>query len=182
MQNPLQITIRDIPNSDALKTRIEQKAKKLEQFCDHIISCRVVIEVPQKHQHNGKIYNVRIDLTVPQNEIVVNKIKDENAGIAIRNAFDAAKRRLQNYSKKIRGEVKAHDMPTYGRIARLYPEEGIGFIQGMDGREFYFDRVNVAHPSYDQLEVGMEVQYLETTGAEGWQANRITLRNNNHQT
>lgn len=54
MQIPLQITIRDVAPSAELEAHIRDKAKKLEEFFDHIMSCRVVVEMPHKHHHQGK--------------------------------------------------------------------------------------------------------------------------------
>jgi ribosomal subunit interface protein len=109
MQTPLQITIRDMEHSDALETHIRDKVSKLEEFSTHITSCRVVVEVPHKHQHQGNQFNVRIDIGVPGNEIVVNHDHAEDVYVALRDAFDAAKRQLEDYARKIRGDVKTHE-------------------------------------------------------------------------
>lgn len=101
MQTPLQITFRDIPHSDALDTHIREKAQKLEQFFSGVISCRVVVEQSAKHHHQGKPFNVRIDLTVPGSEIVVDRKEDEDVYVALRDAFDAAKRQLEDYARKL---------------------------------------------------------------------------------
>ena len=109
MQIPLQITIRDVEHSEALETHIRDKAKKLDEFFDHIMSCRVVVEMPHKHQHQGKQYTVRIDLGVAGGEIVVNRDHAEDVYVALRDAFDAAKRKLEDYVSKLRGDVKKHE-------------------------------------------------------------------------
>lgn len=109
MQIPLQITIRDVEHSEALETRIRDKVAKLEEFSKHIISCRVVVEVPHKHHHQGKQFNVRIDIGVPGSEIVVNRDHAEDVYVALRDTFDAAKRQLEDYARKIRGDIKAHE-------------------------------------------------------------------------
>ncbi|HMC13543.1 MAG TPA: ribosome-associated translation inhibitor RaiA [Gallionellaceae bacterium] len=111
MQMPLQITIRDVDHSEALETHIRDKAKKLDEFFDHIMSCRVVVEVPHKHHHQGKQFKVRIDISVPGSEIVVNRDHDEDVYVALRDAFDAAKRQLEDYARKLRGGIKTHE-PT----------------------------------------------------------------------
>jgi len=108
MQIPLQITIRDVDHSEALETRIRNKVAKLEEFSKNIISCRVVVEVPHKHHHQGKQFNVRIDISVPGSEIVVNRDHAEDVYVALRDTFDAAKRQLEDYARKIRGDIKAH--------------------------------------------------------------------------
>ena len=112
MQIPLQITIRGFEHSDALETHIREKADKLDEFFDRIMSCRVVVEVPHKHHHQGKQFNVRIDIGVPGSEIVVNRDHAEDVYVALRDAFDAAKRQLEDYARKIRGDVKTHE-PKY---------------------------------------------------------------------
>jgi ribosomal subunit interface protein len=109
MQIPLQITIRDIEHSEALEARIRSKVDKLEDFFKHIMSCRIVVEMPHKHHHQGKQFNVRIDIGVPGHEIAVNRDHAEDVYVAVRDAFDAAKRQLEDYARKIRGDVKTHE-------------------------------------------------------------------------
>ena len=109
MQTPLQITIRDVEHSEALEAHIRGKVEKLEEFFKHITSCRVVVEVPHKHHHQGKQFNVRIDIGVPGSEIVVNRDHAEDIYVALRDAFDAAKRQLEDYARKIRGDIKTHE-------------------------------------------------------------------------
>jgi ribosomal subunit interface protein len=122
MQTPVQITIRDFDNSAALETHIREKANKLDEFFEHIISCRVVVEIPHKHQHQGKEFTVRIDIGVPGNEIVVNRDHSEDVYVALRDAFDAAKRQLEDYARKIRGDVKARDAKANIRKDDLFAE------------------------------------------------------------
>lgn len=109
MQIPLQITIRDVEHSDALEAHIREKAKKLDEFFSHIMSCRVVVEVPHKHHRQGKQYNVRIDIGVAGGEIAVNRDHAEDVYVALRDAFDVAKRQLEDYARKLRGDVKTHE-------------------------------------------------------------------------
>jgi len=109
MQTPLQITIRDVEHSEALETHIRGKVEKLEEFFKSIISCRVVVEMPHKHHHQGKQFNVRIDISVPGSEIAVNRDHAEDIYVALRDAFDAAKRQLEDYARKIRGDIKTHE-------------------------------------------------------------------------
>ncbi len=109
MQIPLQITIRDVEQSEALEKHIREKAKKLDEFFNHIMSCRVVVEVPHKHHQQGKQFNVRIDIGVAGGEIVVNRDHAEDVYVALRDAFDAAKRQVEEYARKLRGDVKTHE-------------------------------------------------------------------------
>ncbi len=114
MQIPLQITIRGVEQSEALEAHIREKAKKLDEFFNHVMSCRVVVEVPHKHQNQGKQFNVRIDVGVAGGEIVVNRDKAEDVYVAVRDSFDAAKRQVQEYARKLRGEVKTHEPKRNG--------------------------------------------------------------------
>lgn len=109
MQIPLQITIRDVEHSAALETHIREKAKKLEEFCSHITSCRVVVEEPHRHHHQGKQFGVRIDIGVPGREIVVNHDHDSDVYVALRDAFATAKRQVEEYARIHRGDVKTHE-------------------------------------------------------------------------
>jgi ribosomal subunit interface protein len=108
MKIPLQVTFRDMPSSDAVETRIREKADKLGRFYDRIMGCRVVIEMPQRHKHQGKLHSVRIDLTVPGAELVANHAQHEDVYVAIRDAFTAITRQLEDYARKQRGDVKTH--------------------------------------------------------------------------
>jgi ribosomal subunit interface protein len=174
MQLPLQITFRDLPRSEAVETEIREKVEKLNQFSDRIVGCRVTLGLIRKHKHQGRLYNVRVDLTVPGSEIVINRDRAEDLYVAIRDAFDHAKRKLEDYARRIRGDTKVHEEESRGRIIRLFGDEGYGFVQReADGTEFYFHRFNVVHPDFDQLNIGDEVVFLEEAGAEGPQANRV---------
>lgn len=100
MEVTLQITTRDIPHSEALESHIREKAEKLEKFYPHITSCRIVVELPHKHHHQGRMFDVHIDMTVPGSEIVVNHAANEDVYVAVRDAFDAAKRQLEDHARK----------------------------------------------------------------------------------
>ena len=176
MQIPLQITFREVEHSDALENHIRDKAQKLEQFYSALVGCKVVVDQPGKHQHLGKPFNVRIDLTVPGGEIVVDRQQNEDVYVALRDAFDAARRKLEDYGRRQRREIKAHEPILTGRVARVIPEEGYGFIAGTNGQEYYFSAANLAHGSLEQLQAGDEVHFLEDAGSEGLQAKRVSLR------
>jgi ribosomal subunit interface protein len=175
LQVPLQVTFRGLPHSAALEDEIRAKAAKLEEFHPRITSCRVVVEELRKHHHQGRHFRVRIDLRVPDHrEIVANREHDEDVYVALREAFDHAKRQLEDVAREVRGDIKAHTTPQHGWVARLFPDEGYGFIRTADGREFYFSRENVVHPEFDHLAVDSEVQFIEDAGGEGAQAKRVS--------
>ena len=108
MQTPLQISFHGIAHSDALYGTIREKAEKLDRYYDRITSCRVVVELGARHKRQGKQFSVRVDLKVPGTELAVTREHDEDAQVAIREAFDAARRQLEDYARTQRGDVKRH--------------------------------------------------------------------------
>lgn len=171
-----QITVRDIPHSEAVETKIIEKAKKLDRFYDRIMACRVAVETSQRRHHQGKLFKVRIDLTVPGGELVVNRIENEDLYVAVRDAFEAAYRMMEEYADKQRREVKNHAEPPRGRVAKINAGEGYGFIETSDGREIYFHRNAVISPEFDRLKEGAEVVFVEEQGKKGPQAMRVAVK------
>ena len=171
----IQLTVKDVPISAAIETQIQKRAKKLKQFFNRICSCRVVIELPQKHKHQGKLFNVRIDVTVPGKEFVVNKKRNQDLYVAIRDAFNAVERRLEEHARKRHGRVKTHENVLHGRIMRIVPNDGFGFIEGMDGNEYYFSLTGVTYPTFNQLLIGDQVAYCSEAFNDGQQAHHIIL-------
>jgi ribosomal subunit interface protein len=108
MQLPVQITYRGMESSATLDDAVREKAAKLEQFHPRITSCRVVIEQTARHKTKGKEFVVRVDLTAPGAEIAVNRDHAEDVYVALRDAFDAARRKLEDFAREQRGEVKRH--------------------------------------------------------------------------
>lgn len=180
MQLPLQVTFRDMPRSDAVEAKIRERADKLDKFFHNIMSCRVVIEAPHTRHHQGKRYHVRIDLTVPHDELVVSRDQHadrthEDVYVAIRDAFDAAQRQLKNYARKQRHNVKTHDATPRGKVTEVFPHMDYGLIHTSDGREVYFHRNSVLNGGFDHLELGTPVRFAEEMGEEGPQASTVQL-------
>lgn len=108
MQIPLQITFRNLARSEAIESAIRERAGKLETVHHAVQSCRVVVEGDGLHKQHGRTYNVRIDLHVPNHEFAVTREGDEDVYVAVRDAFQAARRRLEELSAVTRGKVKHH--------------------------------------------------------------------------
>ena len=102
-----QITVRGMPHSTALDEHIQAKAAKLEQYFSPITSCRVMAEALHRHQHQGRQFSVRLDIVVPGKEIVAKHDHDEDVYVALRDAFAAAIRQLEDYAQVRRGETRA---------------------------------------------------------------------------
>jgi cold shock CspA family protein len=204
MKIPLQITFRNMPPSRAIEDNIREKADKLDSLYDDIMSCRVIVEAPHRHHHKGKAYVVRIDMTVPGGELVVNRepkrlvaaraarneelentlaenhapskhAAHEDAYVAIRDAFNAAARKLQDHARRRRGKTKVHEATPVARVTKIFPMEDYGFLQTPDGREIYFHKNSVLQPGFDRLEVGTEVYYAEELGEKGPQASTVRV-------
>ena len=202
MEIPLHITFRNMPRSQAIEDNVREKVSKLECFYDRIMSCRVIVEAPHRHHRKGKAYEVRIDLTVPGDELVINhspkRLKAAESRlaegpeatliethepskhaahadvyVAIRDAFNAAGRKLQDHARRRSGAVKLHEYSPRARVAKLFPEEKYGFIETPDGREIYFHGNSVLQPGFDHLEVGAEVYFSEEQGEKGPQASTV---------
>jgi ribosomal subunit interface protein len=185
MQLPLQVTFRHMETSEALLADIEEKAEKLDRFSDQIMACRVVVEAPHQHHQKGKLFHVSIDLTVPGGEIVASRSADEHHAhedvyVAVRDAFNAVKRQLEDHVRVQRHKVKMHTPAPHGKVLRLFPEEGYGFIESVDGKEIYFHRNSVLNEQFEQLEVGSEVRFAEERGDEGPQASSVALIGKHH--
>jgi ribosomal subunit interface protein len=101
MQIPLQITLRNIGKSAAVESAIRKKAAKLDRFHRRIVSCRVVVEIPSRHKHQGKEFVVRLDIKVPGSEIVITHDHNEDLYAALHDAFHAAQRRLEGRAPSI---------------------------------------------------------------------------------
>ena len=99
MDLPLQITFRGLAHSAALERAIRVRARKLERFHRHLGSCRVVVELPDRHKRHGKQFVVRLDLKVPGGEIAINNGRHEDVRVALRDAFDAAVRKLEESAR-----------------------------------------------------------------------------------
>jgi len=117
MDFPLDISFRNMDPSPAVEARIREKAAKLGRLYNRIIGCTVVVEAPHRHHHKGKLYSVHIDISVPGKDLVVDRAKPldhahEDVYLAVRDAFKAAERRLEDHARRMRGDVKTHNAPT----------------------------------------------------------------------
>lgn len=109
METPLQIVYDDVESTPAIEARVRDKAARLERRFDRIISCRVTIGQPHRARQTNQLFQVSIEMEVPQGLIAVNRAKphaEEHADLwtAIRDAFDAAESQLETHVDKLRGD------------------------------------------------------------------------------
>jgi len=193
---PLQISFRNMKPSEAVEARVREEVAKLETFYKGIMHCRVVVELPHRHQKSGELYHVRIDMTVPGAELVVKREPSLHASlrqvdtekqsksyeahaahkdvfVVIRDAFKEARRQLQDYARRVRGQTKAHVPQPSGRVSKLFPEEGYGFLTTPDGSEVYFHKDSVLNDAFNRLTIGKRVTFSEELGEKGAQASTV---------
>ena len=111
MQVPIEINARHVRLTDHLEALIHERVAHLEHYYPRLIRCHVILEGPSGHHRNGAPFDVRIDLRVPGKEIAVSHKQSDDLQVAIRDAFDAARRQLQDYAAKQRGDTKNHEPP-----------------------------------------------------------------------
>ncbi len=175
MKLPVQITARDIDLTETIKAEIVEKATKLDKFYDQIMRCRVVVESPRRHPHEGKMYSVHVIMTAPGAELVTKRELNKDLYVAIRDSFRDARRRLEDFAREQRGDVKRHEEPLRGRITLLFPDKGYGFLTAPDGLEVYFHENSVLNKDFKRLKLGMEVRYTQESGEKGPQASSVAV-------
>jgi cold shock CspA family protein/ribosome-associated translation inhibitor RaiA len=177
----VEISFRHVDKTEAVEKLIRDKARKLDEISERLISCRVAVERPQQHQRAGNPYRVRIELGVPGKELLT--IRESGRGDmhdplpkVIRDAFNAARRQLREFETKKSGRVKLHPaQQLMAVVVRLFSEEGYGFLRTPDGREIYFHRNAVLHDDFDRLAIGTGVRFVEELGEKGPQATTVQI-------
>lgn len=116
MTMPLRISYHGMGASPAVAAAIEERGAKLSQLYDRIMSCRVVVESPHRSHRKGNLFQVKVDITVPGEELVVNRDSGqdhahEDVYVVIRDAFDAMERRLKTYVSKHSEGSRPHATP-----------------------------------------------------------------------
>jgi cold shock CspA family protein len=200
---PAQVTFRGLAHSGPIEADIVERVAWLEKFYDGIVSCRVLIEVPYRHRRDGRHFHVTIELTVPNGEPVIvshepslhGSLKDvaaaehtkesetesahRHARVAVHEAFDLARRQLQDFARRQRGTIKTHEVPAHGLVTGIWSEEGYGFIEAT-GQQIYFNRASVLDASFDELAAGTPVAFTEEKGEKGRQASTVRMLGKHH--
>jgi ribosomal subunit interface protein len=185
MTAPVQITYRTFPPSEAIEARVHERAARLLRIQPRITGIHVVVEATNRHGRKGHLFHVRIDATMPRGEVVINreahdKRAHEDVYVAIRDAFNAAERRLKATVERKRGQKKHHEAPPHGRV--LAKHDNYGFLRTADGQELYFHRNAVTDDAFDLLAVGEEVRFVEADddAEKGPQASAVTRIGKHH--
>jgi len=194
---PVQITFRNIEDHAGLDDYVQKEAAKLERFYSRISSCRVIVERPQRAA-SSKLFHVRIDLGVPDEELVVKHIPSlhgtlqdmqtqksrrearsvlghRNPKRAIHEAFQDMGRQLQDYARRQEGAIKAKQPTQEAIVKEVLPTEGYGFLETDDGRSVYFHQASVLDGHFPQLRIGTRVKFVEEQGDKGPQASTVKV-------
>lgn len=194
---PVQVTFRNIEDHAGLEEYVQKEAAKLERFYNRISSCRVVVERPQRAA-SSKFYHVRIDLGVPNEELVVKHVPTlhgtlqdlqtqksrreaksvlvhKNPKQAIHEAFQEMARQVQDFARRQEGAVKTKQGIEEAIVKEILTEEGYGFLETADGREIYFNQASVLESHFPELRIGSKVKFAEESGEKGPQASTVKL-------
>jgi cold shock CspA family protein len=189
MLPPVQVTFRNIEDRAGLDDYVQKEVATLERFYSRISSCRVVVERPQRAT-SSKLFHVRIDLGVPNEELVVKHIPSlhgtledmqtqksrreaksvlvhKNPKRAIHEAFQEMGRQLQDYARRQNGAVKAKQRMQQAIVKEILPEEGYGFLE-TDGH-------------FLRLSIGTRVKFTEESGEKGPQASTVKVSHQRKQ-
>lgn len=198
MKLPLQVASRGFELPMAAEAWIRDEAAKLERFYPRLMACKVAVESLHHHHKRGSLFHIRIDLTLPVGELVIKhepgligqarrtgeselqkhwevKTLHKNLRLAITDAFKAAGRRLQDYARRQRGQIKRHESPAVGQVTRLLRNRGYGFLMTEDGREIYFHEDSVLNRAFPRLRTGTKVIFAEEQGEKGPQASTVRI-------
>ncbi len=107
--------------------------------------------------------------------MIIKREPREDIKVAIRDSFSAARRKLEDFARKQRGDVKHHEETPQASITSLFPELGYGFLTTPQNMEVYFHENSVVNSDFNRLKVGMKVRFEETAGEKGPQASTVAI-------
>ena len=186
MQVQPEVVFQNCEPSEELRSEVAHQLERLEKFSPRITSCRLVIHGPETRHRHGDTFKIDLRIAMPQHkDIVVNRShgdvpENEHPLVAIRNAFAAAQRQIEDAARESRGQVKEHIPSDHGLVVRFLADQDCGFIETPDGREIYFHRNAVLNGAFDSLVVGSEVRFVEERGEKGPQASTVRVVGKHH--
>lgn len=194
---PLQVAFLHAEATPYIEELIRAEAAKLERYYPRIVGCRVTADCGSSREA-GNLWHIRVELSVPGSEIVVQsepslagtarqteresirksmEVRRERqlARRAIRDAFRAARRQLQDYARKQRGDMKRTEQPQTAKITQVFGDKGYGFLVTPEGKEVYFHKESVLNYSFQHLTPGTTVAFTEVAGEKGPQASSVKV-------
>lgn len=183
MEVPMEVSYQNVTKTDFLEQILNRQVEKLQRFAPNMIACRIALEMTQKQQSQASLFHIRIEVSLPgkkrlttsSDPTYVREDDQQEMRTVIRNTFGAMEKRLKKTESIKRREVKTHSEPR-AFVAKLYPEEGYGFLKpGNTDEEIYFHANSVLHNDFERLEIGTEVRYEQEMGEEGLQASSVQI-------
>lgn len=171
---PLELEDEGVIITPEARRYLFERLARVDSFASGIMSGRVRVESVEGHHRKGGPYRVAVKLELPGHTISVTRQEATDLHVAIRTAFDAVYRQLEDVVRRRHDRLMPRaDDRHFGFVARIFPDAGYGFIEGEDGREIYFHRNAVLHGAFDELWRGSPVRYAEEIGEEGPQATTV---------
>jgi len=191
------IRFRGIQPGDGLEDEIRRRLARLRQYYPAIVGCRVLLRLSDRHHQVGGRFEVQLDLSVPgRRHVLVSHVANPRksarhqeqeryrkadevdrerriAMVAVRDAFEVARRRLQDFGREQRGDVKVRAEIPQGRVTQF--DGRIGCIEATDGHEAYFQKSSVLGAGRRRVRVGSPVAFAEERGDKGPQASTVRL-------
>jgi len=191
MQAPIEIAFQHCKPSEEIRAEVAKQAKRLEKFSDRITSCHVAIAGPQTRHRQGDLFKIDVRIAMPEHRDVIvarthgDAPEREHPLVAVREAFDAAVRQIEDLARETRDQVKDrqvkdHQTESHGRVTKFLAGEDCGFIETAEGREVYFHRNAVLGGAFDRLTIGSEVRFVEEEGVKGAQSSAVRLVSKHH--
>jgi len=182
----VEIAFQHCEPSEEIRSEIARQVKRLERFSDRITSCHVAISGPQTRHRQGDLFKIDVRIAMPEHhDVIVTRThgdapEREHPLVAVREAFDAAVRQIEDLARETRDQVKDrqvkdHQAESHGRVTKFLAGEDCGFIETAEGREIYFHRNAVLGGAFDRLTIGSEVRFVEEKGVKGAQASTVRL-------
>ncbi|MBV9860605.1 MAG: HPF/RaiA family ribosome-associated protein [Alphaproteobacteria bacterium] len=181
MDTPLEIVFHNLSTSEAVEAEIRERVQKLDKIYDHLVGCRVSVELLHRQHQTGNVFDVHVEMKVPGDTLVVSrephraheKYVQPTLQTSLRDAFKAAERQLLEFKRRQSGEVKPHDEAFAGQVSQLYPREDHGFILTHEGTQLYFHRNSLLDGNFDRLQRGDKVHFVQTVGDTGPIASKV---------
>jgi cold shock CspA family protein/ribosome-associated translation inhibitor RaiA len=181
MNVPVQIDFEGGEINAHLRAHVQTRLSDLETRFGRITSGRVAIKVPGDRHRTGGNYGVRIHLSLPDGRHVdVDRTPDADDRhsqplFAIDDAFNRARRQLQDKVRRLQGAVKVHEGAPIATVARIDPSGEFGFLETGDGLQVYFHEHALVDARMGDLAIGTRVTYVEASGDKGPQASTVNL-------
>src|SRR5436305_13833462 len=182
MQVAPEVIFKDVQRSACVEEYVAERLGHLEKLSPEITRCHVTPAGEQSSSKKGNRYSGMVEVRMPrQHDLAVRKqkqIRDMQTQLpaVINEAFGAIEKQLKKTKALRRHDEKTHDSEPRGLVAKIFAEEGYGFIRTLDGtQELYFHRNSVRHDDFERLAVATEVRFAPEEGEKGPQASSVQV-------